>query len=108
MRPTLLLSLLLLGGCFAPKYDNGDIRCDPYAAHPCPDGLYCAIDHSCWKSGQMPPHVSNVVLGSGGGSTGTTANRAFISIGQPAGLSRGSGSDHSLRFGVLGGTTVGK
>lgn len=45
---------LTIGGCFSPKYKNGDLKCDPHDAHPCPSGYYCASTNSCWQGGAVP------------------------------------------------------
>src|SRR5256885_13108646 len=43
--------LLLLAGCFAPRYQNGNLRCPD---QQCPSGYHCAADATCWQNGSDP------------------------------------------------------
>jgi hypothetical protein len=52
MRAIALASTLLFG-CFSPKIQSGQLKCGA-AAHPCPDGFYCAGDGTCWQNGSAP------------------------------------------------------
>jgi hypothetical protein len=55
MRALLALTLcVLVAGCFSPKYQNGDLRCVPSDAHPCPTGYHCASNNTCWQNGSEP------------------------------------------------------
>jgi hypothetical protein len=52
MRSSLLVMALAAAGCFAPKYQNGNLHCAPDKS--CPDGDHCAVDGTCWLNGQDP------------------------------------------------------
>jgi hypothetical protein len=43
---------LISSGCFSPKYNNGNLRCEN--GQTCPDGYHCAVDNTCWKNGFDP------------------------------------------------------
>jgi hypothetical protein len=60
MRQLVLLGLcsFVLGGCFSPKYGNGDLRCENGTT--CPDGYHCASDSTCWKNGQDPADAADM------------------------------------------------
>jgi hypothetical protein len=49
----LLVAALALVGCFAPKFQNGQLKCGA-GAHPCPDGYTCAKNDTCWQNGTSP------------------------------------------------------
>jgi hypothetical protein len=54
MRAVALAILLAaLGGCDAPTYENGHLKCAPSEPR-CPSGLHCAGDQTCWHDGQDP------------------------------------------------------
>jgi hypothetical protein len=57
---------LLVAGCFAPDYHNGNLRCasdDP----KCPEGLHCASDGTCWMNGSDPENGGADLLASDDG-----------------------------------------
>ena len=53
LNRTIALTLLIVAGCFSPKYDSGEFQCGS-GAHACPDGYHCAADNKCWKLGSGP------------------------------------------------------
>jgi len=57
MRPSLvyvpLVFVLLLAGCFSPRYHDGNLQCGPQGE--CPDGYHCApANNTCWSNGHDP------------------------------------------------------
>jgi hypothetical protein len=53
MRPILVVAAFVLTGCFAPKYKDGDLKCEP-GPHACPTGYHCASNKTCWSDGSEP------------------------------------------------------
>jgi hypothetical protein len=109
MRLMWLALVVAAAGCFSPRYQDGEIQCSITAAHSCPDGYHCALNHTCFKNGTEPPpqHSSHVVFGAGGGIIPPNGglHGADTSFGQPAGIARGDNL-HSVQLGVLGGTAT--
>lgn len=65
MRVLWILTISLgLPSCFSPKYKNGDLKCDPHDAHPCPNGYYCASTNTCWQNDSIPPMSGDMGAGS--------------------------------------------
>ena len=60
-RCALIVAGLVLAavGCFAPKYNNGDLQCQA-GSHPCPDGYHCASNNTCWKNGMDPQGLDDM------------------------------------------------
>ncbi|SRR6266545_2443698 len=83
----------MVGGCFAPDYKSGNLRCadgDP----ACPTGFYCAaVTHTCWKDGSQPPPFGAFWTSCGGGSgTSESGARLDVTVG---GKPYGYFSDHT-------------
>ncbi len=60
-----LVPLLLLAGCFAPKFLDGKTPCA--ADSDCPSGLHCATDKTCWHTGRDPVNDLSMTLADDGG-----------------------------------------
>lgn len=50
------------GGCYAPRLENGGLKCAGGSA--CPRGFYCAEDNRCWRAGEYPPPRDGGIEGS--------------------------------------------
>ncbi|HZS36053.1 MAG TPA: hypothetical protein VFF06_04465 [Polyangia bacterium] len=53
--PIVALALVaaLAGGCSAPEYGDGHLRCAT-SGRACPDNFFCASDQHCWRLGSGP------------------------------------------------------
>ncbi len=110
MRTTIMLTLVLLTGCFTPNPDNGTVKCGD-AARPCQAGYYCYSDGTCWRNGQMPT-AGGMTKARAGDSTVAGAVSAkspsykvIMSTGQ-ARSNPATSPTYKLKGGQIGGTTV--
>ncbi len=74
---------LLLGGCFAPRYEDGHLAC-AVPGDVCPAGFHCAIDHTCWHDGVDPSSGAQpigFVCSGGGPATAPSGRQLNLSIG---------------------------
>ena len=53
LRRTLLVVAALALSCVTIDPPDGALRCNP-SGKQCPDGYYCAIDNTCFRTGQSP------------------------------------------------------
>jgi hypothetical protein len=103
MKSTLVWLALVAGGCFAPSYRDGDLRCAD-GATACPDGYYCAVTDTCWRNGHAPPRPPAPLTAASGGGVNVTASGSHalsISVGQPLVGTASAPGDHTLQLGVM-------
>jgi hypothetical protein len=73
------LLALAVAGCYQPSPPNGALLCSP--DDKCPQGYHCAIDDTCWRTGEDPDPFTQVPLaisprnGASTGSAGAAQSR---------------------------------
>jgi FG-GAP repeat protein/VCBS repeat protein len=73
------LIAVLVAGCYAPSPPNGALLCGGH--QECPEGYHCAVDNTCWRTGEDPDPFTQPALaisprnGAGTGSVLAAASR---------------------------------
>jgi hypothetical protein len=96
MRAAIIGALCLLSGCFNPKYQSGDLRCD--ADNACPKGFHCAANHTCWQGNHNPVLDLSIPIavdaGVDAGDAAVPGDAASLEDAAPAGSDLSKGVKH--------------